>query len=86
MGSSVSAAGWCFLCLAGVHNYRCADRGWRASRDGKFGLWMDADLEKGFSARCPAFANEVLCESENSDPERGSKFEVLGVEVWGVGL
>jgi TLD len=55
-------------------------------RDGKFGLWIDAELDKGFSERCPAFGNEVLCREGGERSDQGSNFNVLGVEVWGVGL
>ncbi|CAG8572486.1 9306_t:CDS:2 [Rhizophagus irregularis] len=43
--------------------------------DGRVGLWMDSDLERGSSARCDTFDNEVL----SSTPE----FICMGFEVWG---
>ncbi|CAI2163752.1 17307_t:CDS:2 [Funneliformis geosporum] len=43
--------------------------------DGRVGLWMDSDLERGSSARCDTFENEIL----SSTPE----FECMGFEVWG---
>lgn len=55
---------------------------WR--RDGKFGLCVDAALEKGVSARCPAFNNSVLCtygQRSGSGREEG-RFEVYGLEVF----
>jgi len=44
-------------------------------RDGKYGLWMDASLERGLSGSCPTFGNEPLS-------DEGAKFDVLGVELW----
>lgn len=41
---------------------------------------MDGVLERGVSASCLTFGNEPLSE------EAGGKFEVLGVEVWFVGV
>ncbi|PKI83749.1 oxidation resistance protein 1 [Malassezia vespertilionis] len=35
--------------------------------DGRYGLWLDAALERGLSARCPAFNNHVLCNNVESD-------------------
>ncbi|MCJ1307750.1 oxidation resistance protein 1 [Agyrium rufum] len=46
--------------------------------DGKYGLWLDGVLEKGVSSACMTFGNEPLS-------EEGSKFDVLGVEVWSLG-
>lgn len=46
--------------------------------DGHYGLWLDHNLAKGVSDTCPTFGNEPLS-------EEGSKFDVLGVEVWYVG-
>ncbi|KAI9015818.1 TLD-domain-containing protein [Phycomyces nitens] len=43
--------------------------------DGKFGLWINADLEKGHSEECPTFDNECLSPS----PE----FECIELEIWG---
>ncbi|CAG8547715.1 11532_t:CDS:2 [Funneliformis mosseae] len=43
--------------------------------DGRVGLWMDSDLERGSSARCDTFENDIL----SSSPE----FECMGFEVWG---
>ncbi|KAL0095309.1 TLD-domain-containing protein [Phycomyces blakesleeanus] len=43
--------------------------------DGKFGLWLNADLEKGHSEQCPTFDNECLSPS----PE----FECIELEIWG---
>lgn len=57
--------------------------------DGKFGLWMDKDLEKGFSAPCPAFRNDVLCDAgyvkDNGQGEQEGKFDIQAVECWAVG-
>ncbi|KAG8529318.1 uncharacterized protein KY384_005954 [Bacidia gigantensis] len=47
--------------------------------DGKYGLWLDGVLEAGVSsAGCLTFGNEALS-------EEGEKFEVVGVEIWGLG-
>ncbi|WFD20380.1 hypothetical protein MCAP1_002624 [Malassezia caprae] len=34
--------------------------------DGRYGLWLDEKLDKGLSAKCPAFHNEVLCNAQES--------------------
>lgn len=53
--------------------------------DGKYGLWLDAHLEKGVSARCPCFANEPLTsewhESATTGAQEG-RFDVVGFEAW----
>ncbi|KAF2869089.1 TLD-domain-containing protein [Massariosphaeria phaeospora] len=46
--------------------------------DGHYGLWLDDNLENGVSSTCPTFGNEPLS-------EEGTKFEVLGVELWYIG-
>lgn len=46
--------------------------------DGHYGLWLGQNLSDGVSQTCPTFGNEPLS-------EEGSKFEVLGVEVWYIG-
>lgn len=46
--------------------------------DGRYGLWLDHDLETGISDTCPTFGNEPLS-------DEGKKFDVLGVEVWYIG-
>ncbi|KAF2008211.1 TLD-domain-containing protein [Amniculicola lignicola CBS 123094] len=46
--------------------------------DGHYGLWLDDNLDKGISSTCPTFGNEPLS-------EEGTKFEVLGVELWYIG-
>lgn len=46
--------------------------------DGHYGLWFDHNLNKGVSDTCPTFGNEPLS-------DEGSKFDVLGVEVWYIG-
>jgi len=46
--------------------------------DGHYGLWLDSSFEKGISSSCPTFGNEPLSED-------GTKFDVLGVEVWYIG-
>lgn len=47
-------------------------------RDGHYGLWLDDNLEKGVSSSCPTFGNEPLS-------DEGTKFSILGVELWYVG-
>lgn len=46
--------------------------------DGKYGLWLDDSLNKGVSDTCPTFGNEALS-------DEGTKFDILGVEVWYIG-
>lgn len=46
--------------------------------DGRYGLWLDASMNKGVSDTCPTFGNEPLS-------DEGTKFNVLGVEIWHVG-
>jgi len=46
--------------------------------DGHYGLWLNDNLEKGVSSSCPTFGNEPLS-------DEGSKFEVMGVELWYLG-
>lgn len=46
--------------------------------DGHYGLWIDQDLLHGVSDRSLTFGNEPLS-------EQGTKFGILGVEVWRVG-
>ncbi|KAG2231083.1 hypothetical protein INT48_001744 [Thamnidium elegans] len=43
--------------------------------EGVFGLWLNSELEKGYSQPCPTFDNERL----TPDPE----FECVELEVWG---
>ena len=47
--------------------------------DGRYGLWVDGCLERGVSSACLTFGNEALS-------EEGEKYEVLGVEVWYIGV
>lgn len=53
----------------------CANEG---DRDGHYGLWLDDNLDKGISSTCLTFGNEPLS-------EEGTKFEVMGVELWYLG-
>ncbi|KAK2759822.1 oxidation resistance protein 1 [Arachnomyces sp. PD_36] len=46
--------------------------------DSHFGLWLDDSFEKGVTNHCPTFGNEILS-------DQGSKFDVLGVEMWYIG-
>ncbi|KAH8822627.1 TLD-domain-containing protein [Flagelloscypha sp. PMI_526] len=53
-----------------------------------FGLYLDANLFDGSSGICETFSNEVLCGSGAGGAGTGKKaveFEVVGVEVWGIG-
>lgn len=58
--------------------------------DGKFGLWIDERLEKGYSTQCEAFLNEPLVNeaawSASGDGGVEAKLEVFGLECWAVGL
>ncbi|ESK87364.1 oxidation resistance protein 1 [Moniliophthora roreri MCA 2997] len=57
--------------------------------DGSYGLYLDGGLLEGSSARCVTFDNEVLCSvgGPSGGRIRGREvvFEVVGLEVWGVG-
>lgn len=46
--------------------------------DGHYGLWCDADLMTGVSDQSLTFGNEPLS-------EEGTKFNIIGLEVWRVG-
>ncbi|KAK4992971.1 oxidation resistance protein 1 [Elasticomyces elasticus] len=46
--------------------------------DGRYGLWLDDTLASGVSDACPTFKNEPLS-------QQGTKFDVLGVEIWHIG-
>lgn len=46
--------------------------------DGKFGLWLDAQLERGNSHSVPTFGNEPLAKSEH--------FVCMSFELWGLVL
>ncbi|EKM48308.1 uncharacterized protein PHACADRAFT_155199 [Phanerochaete carnosa HHB-10118-sp] len=52
--------------------------------DGHYGLYLDATLSDGSSARCPTFDNEPLCSAGPRQGE-GVTFECVGLEVWGIG-
>ncbi|EST06667.2 TLDc [Kalmanozyma brasiliensis GHG001] len=57
--------------------------------EGKFGLWVDGNLEKGVSSCCPAFDNEILCDGKargEGRKEGEGRFECYGLEVWAVGI
>ncbi|KAI8982963.1 TLD-domain-containing protein [Pilobolus umbonatus] len=45
---------------------------------GVFGLWINSELDKGYSQPCPTFDNEAL----SSHPE----FECVELEVWAIHL
>ncbi|KAI9482686.1 MAG: TLD-domain-containing protein [Benjaminiella poitrasii] len=44
--------------------------------DGTFGLWLNSELEKGYSNTCPTYNNEIL----SIKPE----FQCLELEAWGL--
>ena len=46
--------------------------------DGHYGLWLDSNLEKGVSSHSLTFGNDPLSNF-------GTKFEIIGLEVWRVG-
>jgi hypothetical protein len=46
--------------------------------DGHYGLWLDDNLAHGVSDTCPTFGNEALS-------DEGSKFDIIGVEIWYIG-
>ena len=48
------------------------------TRDGHYGLWLDDSLDKGVSSTSLTFGNEPLS-------EQGSKFDIVGVEMWYIG-
>lgn len=52
--------------------------------DGKYGLWIDGQLEKGISSRSPAFDNDVLCSNDKTKEE--GHFECIILEVWACGI
>lgn len=66
------------------------------SDDGKTGLYLDSNLLDGSSAKSMTFDNDILCAEEEGDPNaisgmgvprlegRTAKFEVIGLEVWGL--
>lgn len=47
--------------------------------NGKYGLWLDDRLARGVSATVPTYLNENLSDD-------GEKFDVLGVEMWHIGV
>ena len=47
-------------------------------RNGHYGLWLNDNFEKGVSSSCLTFGNEPLSDA-------GTKFDVLGVELWYIG-
>jgi len=55
--------------------------------NGKYGLWLDDSLAKGVSEECITFANEPLCGDSSLVKQGigGTRFDVLGLEVWFVG-
>ncbi|GAA5904397.1 Oxr1p [Sporobolomyces salmoneus] len=61
--------------------------------DGKFGLWIDERLERGWTGKCETFGNEPLTgasrngsgQGREGEEEDGGKFELVGLECWAVG-
>ncbi len=65
------------------------------SEDGKTGLYIASSLLDGSSAKSMTFDNDVLCAEEEIPDNQGSmgaarlegrtaKFEIIGLEVWGL--
>lgn len=44
-------------------------------RNGKFGLWIDSDLDRGYSEQCPTFDNDSLAQAPD--------FACMQLEIWG---
>ena len=62
--------------------------------DGKFGIWIDERLERGWTGESETFGNRPLTEmgdglsfgeEDEEDGEDRGKFEVVGLEAWAVG-
>jgi len=51
--------------------------------EGHYGLYIDAGLLDGSSARCSTFGNAILC-SGAGDMRGEARFECVGLEVWSV--
>lgn len=47
--------------------------------DGKYGLWIDSELDKGLSQTCATFNNKPLAGSQES-------FRCLEIEIWGFSM
>jgi hypothetical protein len=60
--------------VAGIYLFKSA---------GKFGLWIDDNLEKGTSAISETFFNEALSEFGYIFNLR-SEFKIIGLELWAV--
>lgn len=67
-------------------------------QDGKFGIWIDERLERGWTGQCETFGNKPLTETttttttnggegeeEEEEEEEKGKFELVGLEAWAVG-
>lgn len=50
--------------------------------NGKYGLWIGADLNIGFSCKCETFCNDNLIDNKCEGIKR---FEILGMEIWKIG-
>lgn len=60
-----------------------------SSEDGKTGIYLAGSLLDGSSAGSLTFGNNVLCassEASSPNPQIGAtaKFEIMGLEVWGL--
>ncbi|CAO1634067.1 unnamed protein product [Sympodiomycopsis kandeliae] len=63
--------------------------------NGKYGLWIDSSFEKGISAKCETFENEILCDDSDhrskgndgaASAKKEKRFEPVIVEIWAVGI
>ncbi|KAI9495775.1 TLDc domain-containing protein [Zychaea mexicana] len=88
---SYYGTGECFLWKKDPETGRCRVYAWTGKNEymilaesdfiaigggeGKFGLWINSDLERGHSERCPTFENEALSIT--------SEFDCIQLEVWG---
>jgi hypothetical protein len=62
--------------------------------DGKTGIYLASNLLEGSSAKCMTFDNDILCAEDFVDGRgaahpaqlkgRTAKFEIIGLEVWGL--
>lgn len=87
-GRSVSKSSLIYLCIY-TSNVRKMLTWDMNGSDGKFGLWIDASFEEGYSTRCLTFDNQVLSGPEGSarsnGVDEGRRFQVNRVEVWRIG-
>lgn len=50
-----------------------------------YGIWVDSGLLDGSSARSVTFGNDVLCSAGRPGAGGEVDFELVGLEVWGIG-